>query len=218
MAQKRYKTATKKESRTKIKTVTKKKRRKIKFTHILFWGIVLCLGWLQIIHLGNQTQNPATGIENHQKEAFIKKVATVAKSEQRRSHVLASITIAQAALESDWGKSELATKYNNLFGVKAEPNQRGEYMTTKEYVNGQWITVSARFMVYDSWNESIQAHTQLLVNGTTWNHSHYAAVIQAKNYQEAAQALQEKGYATDPQYAQKLINLIKAYHLDRYDY
>lgn len=218
MAQKKYKPATKKESQTKLKTRPKKKRRKIKFTHLLFWGIVLCLGWLQIIHLGSQTQNPSTGIQNHQKEAFIKKVVPVAKSEQKRAHVFASITIAQAALESDWGKSELSSKYNNLFGIKAGPNQNGEYMTTKEYVNGQWITVSARFMVFENWNESIQAHTQLLVNGTTWNPSHYAAVIQAKNYQEAALALQEKGYATDPQYAQKLINLIKTYHLDQYDY
>ena len=56
-----------------------------------------------------------------------------------------------------------------------------------------------------------------MVKGTAYNEQNYQAVIDATNYQEAARALQKAGYATDPDYAAKLINVIKTYQLDRYD-
>ena len=55
------------------------------------------------------------------------------------------------------------------------------------------------------------------VNGTDWNTDHYGPVLQAKNYEQAAWALQNQGYATDPNYAEKLIALIKQYNLNQYD-
>ena len=133
---------------------------------------------------------------------FIQKVAPIAESEQRQSHVLASITIAQAALESDWGQSELSQKYNNLFGVKGT-GTNSAMMTTKEYVNGQWITVKASFAVYPSWAASIAAHTKLLVDGLEGDQNHYEQVVNATNYETAAEALQANGYATDPQLCPK---------------
>ena len=63
----------------------------------------------------------------------------------------------------------------------------------------------------------VHLHTALFVDGTSWDSSHYQAVLSADNYVEAAQALQQRGYATDPNYAQKLISLIKTYNLDKYD-
>ena len=160
----------------------------------------------------NNTQT--TKIEDIKKEKFVEKIAPIAQDEQQKYHIFASITIAQAALESNWGQSELATQYYNLFGVKSDT---GGLMTTKEYVNGQWIVVRARFAIYQSWRESIEQHTALFVDGTSWDSSHYQAVLSADNYVEAAQALQQRGYATDPNYAQKLISLIKTYNLDKYD-
>jgi flagellum-specific peptidoglycan hydrolase FlgJ len=151
------------------------------------------------------------------KQQFINSVAPGAQSMMRQHNVLSSITIAQAILESDWGSSTLASKYNNLFGVKSTDTTASKVLNTKEYENGQWIVIHGRFAVYPSWDDSIQAHTLLMVNGTTSNPNLYASVIQATNYKDAAIALQRAGYATDPNYATKLINLIDEYHLNKYD-
>lgn len=55
------------------------------------------------------------------------------------------------------------------------------------------------------------------MNGTQWDKEHYRSVLEASDYKQAAQALQDKGYATDPGYAQKLISLIEEYDLNQYD-
>lgn len=212
--------------RTQNKKTVKKRRKKAKFKFLYVNGklrlsdlllvvILLSLLFVQFIKwsgVNNNTQ--MTKIEDVKKEEFVEKIAPIAQDEQRKCHIFASITIAQAALESNWGQSELATQYYNLFGVKSDT---GGLMTTKEYVNGQWIVVRARFAIYQSWRESIEQHTALFVDGTSWDSSHYQAVLSADNYVEAAQALQQRGYATDPNYAQKLISLIKTYNLDKYD-
>ena len=91
-------------------------------------------------------------------------------------------------------------------------------LETQEYQNGQWITISARFRVYASFEESIQDHSALLANGTTWNKQQYQHVLASTNYLEAAHNLQRDGYATDPDYTQKIIQIIQKYHLDRYDH
>ncbi len=60
-------------------------------------------------------------------------------------------------------------------------------------------------------------HSLLLVNGTNWNPRQYQAVITASDYKQAAQALYDAQYATDPDYPAKLINLIQKYNLNQYD-
>ena len=150
------------------------------------------------------------------KQLFIKQVAPEAQAMQNTYHVYASITIAQAILESQWGTSKLASQYHNLFGIKGT-GANSKVMTTKEYVNGKWIVIKDRFRVYDSWSESIKDHTKLMLTGTDTNKQNYDAVVKAQNYQQAAAALQKAGYATDPDYAQKLISVIKTYKLYNYD-
>lgn len=150
------------------------------------------------------------------KLAFINGIAPEAQAMQRQYHVPASITIAQAILESNWGTSELASRYHNLFGIKGTgPNSHN--LATKEYVNGRWIVTTGQFKVYDSWNDSIRDHTNLMINGTASNHNNYYGVTHANNYKDAANALQRAGYATDPDYANKLINIIENYNLSKYD-
>ena len=212
--------------RTQNKKTVKKRRKKAKFKFLYVNGklrlsdlllvvILLSLLFVQFIKWSGASNNTqTTKIEDIKKEKFVEKIAPIAQDEQQKYHIFASITIAQAALESNWGQSELATQYYNLFGVKSDT---GGLMTTKEYVNGQWIVVRARFAIYQSWRESIEQHTALFVDGTSWDSGHYQAVLSADNYVEAAQALQQRGYATDPNYAQKLISLIKTYNLDKYD-
>lgn len=154
--------------------------------------------------------------QRNSKRAFIKAIAPEAQAMQRQYKVKASITMAQAILESNWGTSGLATQYHNLFGIKGEGPDSKE-LTTKEYTNGKWVVIRGRFKVYDSWSDSIKDHTQLMMNGTQYKKDNYQNVVDAKTYEEAAKALQKDNYATDPDYANKLINVIKTYNLDKYD-
>lgn len=161
-----------------------------------------------------QNVNQEEGSQAHQR--FINKIVPTAQKMQSSYGVLPSITIAQAILESDWGTSTLASKYNNLFGVKAN-DSNNVTLSTKEYQNGRYETVKAKFQVYDSWDASIEAHDRLLAYGTNWNSNQYIDVISANNYREAAIGLQTDGYATDPSYTQKLVSIIQKYNLDQYD-
>lgn len=151
------------------------------------------------------------------KEEFIKVVAPIAQKENKPYGILPSVTIAQACLESDYGQSQLAKDYNNLFGVKGTDPNTSRVMTTREFVNGQWETIHGRFQIYDSYEASIHAHTMLFVNGTTWNPNQYQHVLNAKDYRSQTKALETDGYATDPSYADKLINIIEQFNLDKYD-
>ncbi|MGX7351164.1 glycoside hydrolase family 73 protein [Enterococcus canis] len=151
------------------------------------------------------------------KEEFIERIAPHARELQEAYGVLPSIIIGQAILESNWGQSQLASKYNNLFGIKAYGDVKKISLKTQEFVNEEWITTDGDFRVYDSWEESMDDHTNLFLNGTSWNPQLYQGVIAADNYRAAAQALQDAGYATDPGYAQKVIEVIETYQLNKYD-
>ncbi|MDN5584337.1 MAG: glucosaminidase domain-containing protein, partial [Lactobacillus sp.] len=124
-----------------------------------------------------------------EKKAFIKKIGPIAREVDKSYGLLPSITVAQACLESNYGQSDLSQKYNNLFGVKGTNPNTSAVMTTKEYVKGKWITVKARFQIYDSYEASIRAHARLFQNGTTWNHQQYKHVLASKDYKTQAKAL-----------------------------
>ena len=155
--------------------------------------------------------------EKAKKKAFIKRLVPTAQTMQKQYGVLTSITLAQAILESDWGTSTLAKDYHNLFGIKGTDPATTKVLRTKEYVNDKWITVDGRFRVYSDDAASIRDHALLFVNGIDWNPQQYATVRAAKDYKTVASALQTDGYATDPDYPQKLIHLIEAWNLTQYD-
>lgn len=193
----------------KIRTKTKQ--------NSFLWIIVLVLGiWASCYFIHQKVEAPAK-IQENQRALFIEKVGRSAqKVEQERPiHIYPSVTIAQAILESDWGKSELAVKYHNLYGVK-DPNGNKKILT-KEFENGKWKKVDAPFKIYSSEEESIEDHADKIQYGTSWNSLQYQKVWQAKSYEESARALQSSGYATDPEYAAKLIKLIRQYNLNKYD-
>jgi flagellum-specific peptidoglycan hydrolase FlgJ len=143
-----------------------------------------------------------------EKTKFLQEVAGYAQKYMRETGVPASLTIAQAILESNWGQSGLARNSKNLFGIKGQ----GDTYQTKEFVNGKWITVAANFRVYDTFEGSVRDHNQMLKRM-----KRYAAVIGERDYKKAADAIWRAGYATDPTYPIKLINLIEAYELTKYD-
>ncbi|WP_054740361.1 glycoside hydrolase family 73 protein [Cellulosilyticum ruminicola] len=145
---------------------------------------------------------------------FIKIVAPIAKADSEKSHILASLTIAQAILESADGNSTLATEGKALFGIKASSGWRGKVWTgrTVEYYDENRTVITAGFRAYDSWKESIEDHSKFLTSK-----SHYAKVVGEKDYKKACLYIYEAGYATDPNYTQKLISLIEANDLTKYD-
>lgn len=151
------------------------------------------------------------------KNEFIKEIAPAAQNVQRSYGIRASLIMAQAILESNFGQSDLASKYNNLFGVKAGTTDRHIKLETKEYIDGKWITIKDDFAWYDSWSDSIIAHAKLMREGVDWDKNLYEDVIAADNYKDAAKSIQEAGYATDPTYADKLIEVIEQYKLYEYD-
>lgn len=147
---------------------------------------------------------------------FINQVKEGARNGWGKYKILPSISIAQAILESNWGRSELAEKANNLFGIKGDHNGESYTVATKEFVDGKFITVEAAFRKYPSWNESIEDHGQFFTS-TNWRKDNYKKVVGETNYRTAALELSKSGYATDPNYAKKLTDLIEAHNLTEYD-
>lgn len=158
----------------------------------------------------------ATHPKNITVNQFIRQVAPAAQAEQRKAGIPASITIVQAGTESNWGRSTLANKYNNLFGIKARTRDHRVRLATKETLNGKTITVKQYFRVYPSWAASIDAHTKLILRGTSDNPHRYDGV-RTKSPSQAAWALQNNGYATDPNYANELLFAIRKFDLTKYD-
>lgn len=154
-------------------------------------------------------------MEDMSKTEFIETLAPHAKKAEEAYGTRPSLLIAQAALESNWGNSTLSTASNNYFGIKGSENS--EQYATREYTNEEWTQINASFKQYDSLEDSIADYATLLKNGTSWDSDFYQEVLDADNYQEAALALQEAGYATDPDYAGKLIRIIEQHQLYELD-
>ena len=151
-----------------------------------------------------------------QPEQFLAEVAPWAQATQRVYRVPASVTLAQAILESAWGESELATKANALFGIKAptvpSPHQSGTYTkATWEHVDGRDVTVTATFRAYRSWRESVLDHGLFLTG------PRYAAAFKTSTPDEFARAIRAAGYATDPNYPTKLAKLMDTWGLRDYN-
>lgn len=146
---------------------------------------------------------------------FINQILPGALENYKKYKVYPSICMAQAILESGWGKSGLSTKANNLFGVKAY-NWNGPYveMVTTEYKLGFPYKTTAKFRKYNSFSDSVIDHGKFLSENPRYAN---AGLFSSRDYTEQAYALRKAGYATDPNYPSMLINLIRSYDLAKYD-
>ena len=126
----------------------------------------------------------------------------------KRYHVPASITLAQGLLESGAGRSQLARKSNNHFGIKCGRYWEGRTVRADDDAPNEC------FRAYRHAKESYRDHSKFLRGG-----SRYASLFKLKitDYKGWARGLKKAGYATDPRYATRLINIIELYGLDRYD-
>jgi flagellum-specific peptidoglycan hydrolase FlgJ len=148
---------------------------------------------------------------------FIKSLVPHAQRIQEKYKILASLIIAQACLESNFGRSGLAQNGKNLFGIKGSYNGQSVTMRTHEYQRGKKIWIDASFRKYPSWYESLEDLAKLYINGVSWDKNKYRSIIGETNYVMACKKVQESGYCTDPNYAAKLINIIEKYDLTKYD-
>lgn len=155
----------------------------------------------------------ASNEDTSEYQKFIETIAQEAIEGYKEYKILPSLTIAQAILESSWGKSALSLEANNLFGIKAYDDWSGSSIPkhTKEYIKGQTVVICAKFKVYDSCSESIKDHNYLLSS------DRYKAVRDANNYVEACYAIYNCGYASSPNYTNSLIKIIDTYKLYNYD-
>ena len=147
-------------------------------------------------------------------DAFIKAIGIAAQLSAAKSKIPASFTIAEAALESGWGTSQLATEGCNLFGVKADPSWHGDTLTmrTREFRNGQWVMEPALWRKYSNWLDCIDDHAKFLLTNPRYN-----PAFACSTGESFAQAVAKAGYATDPDYAHKIISVIRAHQLASLD-
>ena len=123
----------------------------------------------------------------------------------------AGVVAAQAALESNFGKSGLVKAANNLFGVKTGSSWQGDFieLPTREFANGKWVTVTAKWRKYPDYRAAIEDYAALI-------HRVYPQAVAVADDGEAyAKALVsgELKYATDPLYSDKLIAIATEYNL-----
>jgi len=125
-------------------------------------------------------------------------------------NILPSLTISQAILETGWGKYSIG---NNIFGIKADKNWKGKrkLVKTTEYINGKKTYINTYFRDYDTIYDCLEDRFIFL------SKPRYKKVVQAKNYKEACNEIYKAGYATDPNYPQKLIQIIEQNKLYKYD-
>ncbi|QGU93893.1 hypothetical protein GOM49_01010 [Clostridium bovifaecis] len=149
-------------------------------------------------------------------EKFIGTVLEGAVKNYEKYKVLPSVTIAQAILESGWGKSDKAVKYSNLFGIKADKSWKGKKvkLTSKEWSKGKMRTVTTYWRVYDSIEASILDHGNFLATRPWYTK---AGVFKANNYVQQISAIKKGGYCTDPKYVSSICRIINTYDLWKYD-
>ncbi|MGE4335722.1 MAG: flagellar assembly peptidoglycan hydrolase FlgJ [Pigmentiphaga sp.] len=143
-------------------------------------------------------------------EVFVRRLAPAAERVAEATGLPLRLILGQAALESGWGRQEIrhanGLPSHNLFGIKATGGWQGrtaEVMTT-EYVSGEAQRLKQSFRAYRSYEEGLGDYARLLTDNPR-----YHGVLEARNDIEAARRVQEAGYATDPDYANKLIAIMR---------
>lgn len=164
--------------------------------------LLLLVCFAYIYGLSMRAQKP-----NSVYQAYIEQYAGMAVDQMKRHAIPASITLAQGLLESAAGKSSLATKANNHFGIKTGGVWNGPYVLKDDDHPNE------RFRKYNSVSESYEDHSLFLLK------PRYASLFtyNIKDYKSWAHGLKACGYATSPTYAESLIRIIETYKLYEYD-
>jgi len=145
-----------------------------------------------------------------QPKEFVSAITVPAKRAEQALGVPFKVIIAQAALETGWGqkviKTENGQSSNNLFNIKADERWQGDKTNkeTLEYQQGSMVKTKAPFRVYQSINESFNDFIHFLSSSERYQN----ALKQTSNVEQFLQGLQKAGYATDPNYANKIMSTL----------
>ena len=159
----------------------------------------------------------------------IKTLAILCKEDAKESGILASLSIAQAILESGYLHSELCVNANNIFGMKcflSGNNWQGTAWdgtsvyskATNEEENGKVIQIYADFRAYPNLKASIADHSAYLSNSKSGiSKKRYNGIVGETNFRTAATILKKGGYATDSRYVERLVSVYNTWNLGQYD-
>lgn len=148
---------------------------------------------------------------------FIEMIANGVKKHGDKYRIYCySAVIGQAILESGWGKSTLASKYNNFFGLKCGTLWTGKsvnMLTGEEYTPGTYTTISANFRAYDNMEEGVKGYFEFLFR----NRTRYNNLIGETNPYRYLEKIKEDGYATSSRYVQNTYAVLVSENLTRFD-
>lgn len=171
----------------------------------------------------------ASVLKNLSEADAIKKVGVLFTADQKKSGILASVSLAQFILESGYGKSELAQNANNLFGMKCSLSGNtwsgsswdGKSIYTKktqeQNPDGSMVTITADFRKYPCIEDSIADHSVYLLGAKNGKKMRYDGLKDCTDYKKAVQIIKDGGYATSLTYVEKLISIIEKWKLTEYD-
>lgn len=142
------------------------------------------------------------------REDFFRAYAPLAQEVGKKYDLYPSVILAQAAVESNFGESELSRNYNNYFGIKG----KGVVLPTVEMEGEKKTAVEDGFRTYDSARESFYDYGKLIAKA-----ARYEPVRQAESAEAYAMALHPAGYSTNPRYGEILVQMMKDYNLKSYD-
>lgn len=190
-------------------------------------------GFRRAVKVAMDGADTLTGIQasvfaNLSEKEVIAKAGALFTADMKQSGILASVSFAQFILESGYGKSELAQNANNVFGMKKSLSGNtwegsawdGISIYTKktqEYENGAYVTVTADFRKYPSVEKSIADHSAYLLGAKNGSRLRYEGLRGCTDYKKAAQIIKDGGYATAPDYVEKLCSIIERWNLTQYD-
>jgi len=162
-------------------------------------------------------------------EQVLAKVGPLFTADQKKSGILASVSMAQFILESGYGKSELALGANNCFGMKKSLSGNTwsgsvwdgvniyKKKTQEQKADGSYVTITAEFRKYPNVGDSIADHSAYLLGAKNGENFRYDGLKGCSDYKKAVQIIKDGGYATSLTYVEKLSSIIEKWKLTQYD-
>ena len=179
---------------------------------------------------GSTTKGTQASVLKNMSEAdAIKRVGALFTADQKKSGILASVSLAQFILESGYGKSELAQNANNIFGMKCslsgnswsgsswDGKSKYTKKTQEQNPDGSMVTITADFRKYLCIEDSIADHSAYLLGAMNGKKLRYDGLKGCLDYKKAVQIIKDGGYATSLTYVEKLISIIERWNLTQID-
>lgn len=181
---------------------------------LILLGLVSALLFFPMMRNGNQPRVQVVTEVGKVDKAFIRQLAPHAQRLGKAYGLRPSVLLAQAALETDYGRSLLGGKYRNLYGL---PHAQGSGVTLAVAASGKAKVQSKTYQVYPTWEASLGDYLARLKAGRLGDKGLYENLVTAPTLERAAQALVDGGFREDKAYADYLLTIIREQKLDQYD-